>query len=162
MRKTSVLVVASMIAVVNVAVSDEPFVRGDTNGDGVVDWVDAFNIVEWFFAEGPAPLCADAWDTDDDGELSIMDMVLIIEGECLGMGSIPPLMVRVMKNTVTCRINMKPDERSHKPSVFPAAYSKRDTGCARINETDPFMRSRRSARFDRIMAANRPKRTIVW
>ncbi len=70
--------------------SDVPFIRGDTNGDGAVDVVDACNIFAYLFGKAEAPPCGDAWDANDDGWINIADGMRIIGSFCLGGRRMPP------------------------------------------------------------------------
>lgn len=46
------------------------FRRGDANDDGVVNVSDPTYILNWNFQGGPPPLCFDAADANDDGQVS--------------------------------------------------------------------------------------------
>ena len=53
--------------------TDEPFVRGDCDGDGQVNALaDAIFLLSFGFLEGNAPLCKDAADVDDDGTVNAL------------------------------------------------------------------------------------------
>ena len=53
------------------------FIRGDYDGNGVVDIADGVNMLEYLFIAGtPEPPCLDAADTNDDGVLSIWTAIL--------------------------------------------------------------------------------------
>lgn len=52
-----------------------PFLRGDANGDGRVDIGDMIWILQYQFAEGPAPSCVKTADVDDSGGLDIGDPI---------------------------------------------------------------------------------------
>jgi hypothetical protein len=54
-----------------------PFRRGDANGDGCVDTADGELIFVHFNASGPAPLCLDAADADDNGIFDLNDGVYL-------------------------------------------------------------------------------------
>ncbi|MEM7260554.1 MAG: dockerin type I domain-containing protein, partial [Planctomycetota bacterium] len=54
----------------------EDFVRGDVNGDGVVDALD-FDFMSAAFSGGPLPAIADSADMNDDGFVLINDLVLL-------------------------------------------------------------------------------------
>jgi hypothetical protein len=49
------------------------FVRGEVNGDGSTDILDAVRIVLFLFASGPAIECDDSADVNDDGFVNISD-----------------------------------------------------------------------------------------
>lgn len=56
--------------------SDGPdFVRGEVNGDGSYNIVDAILIVLHVFREAPPLACASAADLDDDGTVSVVDVL---------------------------------------------------------------------------------------
>jgi len=51
------------------------FLRGDSNGDGIVDISDAVNILSFLFLGSGRMLCKDAADVNDDGILDISDAI---------------------------------------------------------------------------------------
>lgn len=53
------------------------FVRGDTNGDGVVNIADVITTLNALFLQGPT-LCEDAQDGNDDGLLNIADGIYVL------------------------------------------------------------------------------------
>ena len=53
--------------------SQEPFIRGDANGDQKVDISDPMRSLIYLFAGAPAPSCMDAADANDDGQVDIAD-----------------------------------------------------------------------------------------
>ena len=53
------------------------FVRGDTNGDGLVDVADPVSLLSYLFSEGPLS-CPDRSDANDDGELDVADPVRVL------------------------------------------------------------------------------------
>jgi dextranase len=59
------------------APSSEPFLRGDSNADGVVDVSDAVKVLFGLFLGRPLP-CRSAADADDDGEITIGDAVYLL------------------------------------------------------------------------------------
>ena len=59
------------------------FVRGDANFDGKV------NISDAIFLGGPAPLCDDAADADDNGRLDITDAIRTLDALFLGTATLP-------------------------------------------------------------------------
>jgi hypothetical protein len=65
------------------------FVRGDANADGRIDLSDGVYILTHLFLGGPAPLCADAADTDDTGQVVLTDAVYLLNHLFLG-GRAPP------------------------------------------------------------------------
>lgn len=48
------------------------FLRGDANGDGLIETVDQIANLTFLFATGPSP-CLDTQDTNDDGAVDISD-----------------------------------------------------------------------------------------
>ncbi len=53
-----------------------PFVRGDVNGDGTINLIDAtFHLQVLFGTTSPTFTCADALDVDDDGILALPDVI---------------------------------------------------------------------------------------
>lgn len=54
------------------------FLRGDSNGDGRVDISDAVRTFMFLFLGAPPPLCLDAADAYDDGEVNMTDGILIL------------------------------------------------------------------------------------
>jgi hypothetical protein len=92
----TMLVTLGLIAMLSPASGDVPFIRGDTNADGVVDVVDAENILTYLFGSGcgvntpwwiPALPCEDAFDVDDNGDCSISDVVTVVKAR---LGLISP------------------------------------------------------------------------
>lgn len=55
----------------------EVFIRGDANGDLVLDVVDPVVNLEYLFLSGPAA-CLDALDSNDDGEINVSDPVALL------------------------------------------------------------------------------------
>jgi hypothetical protein len=70
-------------------VTSEPFVRGDSNGDGAVDVADAVHSLTALF-QGGSSSCLDAQDANDDGATDIADPVYILEF-LFGPGAAPPV-----------------------------------------------------------------------
>lgn len=69
--------------------SAEPlFVRGEADGNCVVNLTDAVFILNHLFNSGPAPQCPDAADTDDTGGLDLADGVYLLNH--LFQGGPPP------------------------------------------------------------------------
>jgi len=67
-----------------------PFKRGDANADGCVDLCDGVFIMKYLFLNGAAPICDDAADANDDGEIgSINDAIYILSYVEAG-GPAPP------------------------------------------------------------------------
>ncbi len=65
------------------------FVRGDCDGDGVIDLADPIYNLAYLFQEGRS-LCLDAQDTNDDGTVNIADPVYNINYQ-FAMGPPPPV-----------------------------------------------------------------------
>ena len=69
---------------------DEPhFIRGDSNGDRVVDLSDGVSILGFLFLGTGEPSCKDVADADDDGALTITDAIYLLSHLFLG-GPQPP------------------------------------------------------------------------
>jgi hypothetical protein len=67
------------------------FVRGDSNGEGLVDLSDAAHALTYLFLGGERPACYDAADATDDGVVDIADPILVLTSLFLGTGTtIPP------------------------------------------------------------------------
>lgn len=64
------------------------FVRGDANGDTVIDIADPISILSYLFSEGDA-MCLDALDANDDGQVDIADGVYDLSF-LFSEGSAPP------------------------------------------------------------------------
>lgn len=64
------------------------FIRGDTNGDSVVDLSDAQATLSYLYLGGVPPNCLDATDSNDDGKLNISDPIHTLQFLFLGG---PPL-----------------------------------------------------------------------
>ncbi|MBN1418648.1 MAG: lamin tail domain-containing protein [Planctomycetes bacterium] len=54
------------------------FVRGDANGDALIDLADAISILSILFASQPSD-CEDAADTNDDGRLDLGDAISLLD-----------------------------------------------------------------------------------
>lgn len=64
------------------------FVRGNVNGDRVVNLADATYVLEHLFRGGPAPSCERAADADGDGAVRVADAVYLLAH--LFRGGAPP------------------------------------------------------------------------
>jgi hypothetical protein len=64
-----------------------PFIRGDVNGDGLVNHPDICFLKAYLFIGGSIP-CQDAADVNDDGIISSADMLYLIN--YLNLGGLPP------------------------------------------------------------------------
>lgn len=56
-----------------------PFIRGDTNGDTLIDISDTVYNLFYFFNSGPVPPCEDAADSNNDGTLNIADAIFLLQ-----------------------------------------------------------------------------------
>lgn len=56
----------------------QPFIRGDANGDQIIDISDVIYLLGFVFNSGPAPDCDDAADANDDTAIDIADAVLVL------------------------------------------------------------------------------------
>ncbi|MGQ9590888.1 MAG: hypothetical protein ACUVYA_11400 [Planctomycetota bacterium] len=54
------------------------FVRGNVNGDGVVNLADAKYVLEHLFRGGPAPSCERAADADGDDAVRVVDAIYLL------------------------------------------------------------------------------------
>lgn len=68
------------------------FLRGDADGDGIVNGlVDALFLLDYSFTGGATPSCLDAIDVDDDGALNgLVDTLYLLDFQFTG-GPQPPL-----------------------------------------------------------------------
>jgi hypothetical protein len=66
----------------------ESFLRGDSDGTGILDISDAIFALNFLFSGGPEPPCSKAADTDDSGGLDITDPIVTLG--YLFLGSRPP------------------------------------------------------------------------
>jgi hypothetical protein len=55
-----------------------PFIRGDSNRDGVVDISDALYVLFYLYTGGLTPTCPDAMDVDDNDGIEITDALYIL------------------------------------------------------------------------------------
>jgi len=65
------------------------FLRGDANGQSGIDLADAIFILNYLFADGPAPGCLDAADTNDDSRLDIGDGITVLGHLFASTGPLP-------------------------------------------------------------------------
>ncbi len=75
-------------AVASISIFGNPFITGDANGDGGINIADASYLINYLFAEGPAPDPLEAGDANCDGRVDIADVVYIIN--YLFTGGPPP------------------------------------------------------------------------
>jgi hypothetical protein len=64
------------------------FIRGDANGDGIINLGDAVYVLNYLFKGGPAPNPLDAGDANCDGTVDLGDAVYILN--YLFKGGPPP------------------------------------------------------------------------
>ncbi len=64
---------------VTIRYARRPFVRGEVNGDGVVDVADAIAILTHLFVGGPAPTPSEAGDVSADGGIDIGDTIALLD-----------------------------------------------------------------------------------
>ena len=57
---------------------DPVFHRGDPEGDGSIGVTDAVLVLLFLFLGGPAPVCLEAADFDDDGRIDGSDPISIL------------------------------------------------------------------------------------
>lgn len=68
---------------------DNPFNRGDSHGDGVINLGDALTILNYLFDGGEPLACRDAADANNDGRLDIADGISLLV-YLFGGGLAPP------------------------------------------------------------------------
>ncbi|MEM7167458.1 MAG: DUF6531 domain-containing protein [Planctomycetota bacterium] len=74
----AVLTIALLFTLVSpAAAGPAQFVRGDVNGDGSFNLLDATTILGYLF-QGQAAICLDAMDIDDSGAVNIADVILLL------------------------------------------------------------------------------------
>lgn len=66
----------------------ESFSRGDADGDGQINASDVVYLINYLFAQGPAPVTFEAGDADSDGVINASDVVYLID--YLFIGGPPP------------------------------------------------------------------------
>lgn len=66
------------------------FTRGDFDRDSDVNVTDAVSIAHYLFLQGPAPVCMDSADSNDDGLLDISDPVYLLFYLFIGNSPPPP------------------------------------------------------------------------
>lgn len=52
--------------------------RGDTNGDGIIDLADIVYLINYLYKDGPAPVPVEAGDANCDGIIDLADIVYLI------------------------------------------------------------------------------------
>jgi hypothetical protein len=78
-------------ALIQIVPDGTPFVRGDSNGDIVVNISDAsFTLNHLFLGGGEEPPCEDAADANDDGSINISDPIATLTFLFLGTTRLPP------------------------------------------------------------------------
>jgi len=55
-----------------------PYLRGDANGDGVINVSDVVYLINYLFINGPAPVPLEAGDVNCDGTINVADVVYLI------------------------------------------------------------------------------------
>ncbi len=66
------------------------FRRGDMNRDYGLDTSDPLTLLNWTFLGGPVPVCMDAVDADDSGELDLTDSIYLLNYAFIGGPAPPP------------------------------------------------------------------------
>ncbi len=56
------------------------FTRGDVSADGSIDITDSTVLLNYLYDDGEEPVCLDACDYNDDGTLSVLDVIMILQG----------------------------------------------------------------------------------
>ena len=67
----------------------EPFIRGDSNGDGDVDLSDTVYTLLYLYNGGRGFPCAKAADANDDGVVDIADAIAVLNHLFAGAGPLP-------------------------------------------------------------------------
>ena len=70
-------------------ISGPMFIRGDANGDGTVNIIDAIRILELVFGGVDPITCLDQLDTNDDEIANIVDVIFLLEFAVLGTSVMP-------------------------------------------------------------------------
>ena len=65
------------------------FVRGESNGDGTIDFSDAITILNFLFAAGDPGNCLKALDANDDGNIDVSDAIRVLTALFNGARAIP-------------------------------------------------------------------------
>ena len=82
------LSLALFLALAARGVHAQDFLRGDANGDALVNMADAMFSVNYQFLGGPQPGCEKALDTNDDGDVDIADPIYSLANQ-FGIGPAP-------------------------------------------------------------------------
>ena len=77
-------------ALVNIIPDVTVFIRGDANGDSVVDLSDALTSLHYLYLGDRRPFCFDAADATDDGILDVSDPIRTLGHLFLGAAPLPP------------------------------------------------------------------------
>jgi hypothetical protein len=75
--------------VLHVTVGESPFLRGDSDENGVVELTDGVVILNHLFRGLPAPGCDDRLDADDSGVVDLTDAVYLLRYLFQGGDAIP-------------------------------------------------------------------------
>jgi hypothetical protein len=59
-------------------ITESAFIRGDANGDGVINAADVVYLINYLYIHGPAPNPLQAGDVDSDGLINASDVVYLI------------------------------------------------------------------------------------
>ncbi len=68
---------------------EEPFLRGDSNQDGLVDVSDSVSLLRFLFQGSESPSCMDSADANDDGAVDISDAIRVLVALFEGSVGIP-------------------------------------------------------------------------
>ncbi len=77
------------------------FLRGNANGDSLIDIADPVFVLNYLFQNGPDPACFDSADFNDDGQVNIADPVFAVMYLFQG-GAAPPAPFRDEGTDPTC------------------------------------------------------------
>ena len=90
-ERFSLVVLLGLALLLSPAGAEVDFIRGDVNGDGVVDLVDSAGILKYLFAgEEPQSSCMDMYDANDDDVCDIADAIRIVQYRYCGGPPIDP------------------------------------------------------------------------
>jgi photosystem II stability/assembly factor-like uncharacterized protein len=65
-------------SVASISILANPFIIGDSNGDGVIDIADVVYLINYLFLSGSPPDPQESGDSNCDGEVNIADVVYLI------------------------------------------------------------------------------------
>jgi predicted phosphodiesterase len=111
-----------------------PFLRGDSNGDGVLDISDPNHLYLFLFNGTVSPNCLDASDVNDDGQVDVSDPAYLLN--YLFQGGPPP----PAPGDASCGPDPTPDVLScefYAASTFPSCEAPFSSTCVSLPSTCP-------------------------